>query len=53
MPELRLDVVDAAELAELLQFLASGWPATLTGSAPRWNPSSATRPTAPLSCART
>ena len=32
---------------------ASGWPATLTGSASRWKPSSATRPTTLASCART
>jgi hypothetical protein len=53
MPEVRLDVVDAAELAELLQFLG-GWLARdRTGSAPRWPATSATLPTAPRSCART
>jgi hypothetical protein len=53
MPEVRLDAVDAAELAELLQVLAAGWPATLTSSARRWLNSSAIPLTAPTSCART
>ena len=51
MPEMKLDVADAAELAELLQFL-SQWlargPARLGGS---WQSSSATPPTAWPSCA--
>ena len=53
MPELRLDIVDAAELAELLQFLSRGWPATGAASAPPWRSSSATPPATSASCART
>src|SRR5215472_12342737 len=53
MPEVKLDVIDAAELAEMLQFL-SQWlgrdPARLGAS---WRTSSATPPTASPSCAAT
>jgi hypothetical protein len=53
MPQVRLDAGDAAELAEMLQFL-TGWlardPARLAAS---WNSSPATPPTASPSCART
>ena len=52
MPDVRLDVVDAAELAGLLQFLAGGWPATGAGPAPPWKSSPVTPPATPASCAR-
>jgi hypothetical protein len=53
MPDLRLDLCDAAELAELLQFLADWLARDPAGSAPPWKPSSATPHTTPASCART
>ena len=54
MPELRLDAVDAAELAELLQFLSRlAGPRSRAASAPPWRSSSATPPTTSASCART
>jgi hypothetical protein len=53
MPEMKLDATDAAELAEMLQFLSHWLPATPAASAHRWKISSATPPTASRSCART
>jgi hypothetical protein len=52
MPDMKLDASDAAELAEMLQFL-SQWLARDPGrlSAP-WKSSPATAPTAPPSCVR-
>ena len=46
MPEVKLDATDAAELAEMLQFLTSGWPKTPPASPPPWKSSPATPPTA-------
>ena len=51
MPEVKLDVTDAAELAEMLQF-PSGWLARDPArSAPPWNNSLATPATASRTCA--
>ena len=53
MPEVRLDAVDAAELAELLQFL-SQWLARDRGRlGASWKSSPATPPATSASCART
>jgi hypothetical protein len=53
VPEVRLDVTDAAELAEMLQFL-TGWLARdLAALAHRWKNSSATPPTASSNCTTT
>jgi hypothetical protein len=48
MPAIKLDVTDAAELAEM-----AGWAATPPASAHRWKSSSATPPTASASCVTT
>ena len=50
MPSMPLDVGDAIELAELLEFLGN-WPTTTTSPRP-WPGSSAAPPTASPHCAR-
>lgn len=52
MPDMRLDTADAAELAEMLQFLASWLARDSAPWPPPWKSSSATPPTTWPSCAR-
>jgi hypothetical protein len=53
MPEVRPDATDAAELAEMLQFLVGWLDRDPAGWPPRWHSSSATPPTASANCVTT